>query len=599
MTDVVAIARTAWAPPPALLPSEWAERYRRLPESSAARGSRWTNAAAPPLAGIMDATRERGVRRIVLMKAAQCGGSECIANVLGHAIHLDPCPVLLAHPTYESVVEWLKEHFDDMTRNTPELAARVRDRRAPRGAHQGESTITLKRFPGGYLAGVGGNSPNAYARRAVRLVIADDAERLPVAVSDEGDPAQLLATRTATFHDGLALFVSTPTIEGGRTDQMFQASDRRRYFLACPCGRQDYVTWNDGAHFRVAYDGDDARTAGLECPGCHVRHGETERRRMIASGFWKPTAEPKEPGHVGFHLPATLSTLGSTTLEAVVARWLSARREGREALRAFVNTVLGEAWQDRDAPKVEPHTLLCRREDFGADVPSRALALTAGVDVQSDRLEVQVIAWGEHLERWVVDWTPVPGDPRQPSTWAMLTSVLAGTYEHASGVRLPIHATCVDSGFLADEVYAYVLSQQHRRVYAIKGESHATAEPLVMKASERTFGRNARPVRLYRLNVDAGKAELVAALAMPAGGPGSIHFGAFLGEPYFVQLTAERRERYYVHGVARERWTKQEGARNEAFDTAIYARAAFDIVSANRHDALVRRFREELSRGSK
>ena len=81
---------------------------------------------------------------------------------------------------------------------------------------------------------------------------------------------------------------------------------------------------------------------------------------------------------------------------------------------------------------------------------------------------------------------------------------------------------------------------------------------------------------------------------LPPGGPGTLHFGTFLGEPYFAQLTAEHRERHYVRGVARERWVVPAGARNEAFDTAIYARAAFDIVSGGRHDALIAKHHEQL-----
>lgn len=592
---VPASVRKLWAPPPSLKPSEWAALYRRLPESSAARGSLWRNDTQPALAGIVDATVEPGVREVAVMKSAQAGVSESIANLLGFLIHLRPCPVLLVHPTTTSVEEFAKETFDDLVRSTPEVLERVRDRRAPRGTHQAESTILLKRFPGGSLALVGGNSPNAYSRRSVRVVIADDCARLPPAIGEEGDPASLLRARTATWPDRLCIFVSTPTIEGDVVDRAWSRSDQRRFHLQCPaCGRWHFVTWNDPAHFRVSYEGTDPTTARLECP-CGAQHDERARRAMVGAGQWIATRTPDEPGLAGFHLPRTVSLLGDATLPNLVGGWLAARRDGREALRTFANTVLGETWADRDSPRIEPHVLLARREAYPSEVPALASVITAGVDVQADRLELQVVAWGEHLERWVIDWTPIPGDPRRAETWELLLDVLGGTYEHANGRRLPIHATCIDSGFLADEVYAFVLANQHRRIFATKGESHATAEPLVMRASDRTFGRNARPVRLYRLNVDAGKAELASALSLPTGGPGTVHFGPFLGEDYFVQLTSERRERFVSHGVARERWTKAEGSRNEAWDTAIYARAAFDIVSAGRHDALVRKIRGEMN----
>lgn len=595
--------RAQWAPPPRLSPSAWAAQYRRLPESSAARGALWSNDAQPALTGIMDAAVEPGVREIALVKAAQCGGSETIANLLGYFIHLAPCPVLLAHPTYDSVVEWIKETFDDVVRATPELRARVRDRRAPRGTHQGESTISLKRFPGGYLAGVGGNSPNAYARRSCRVVIADDASRLPASVGEEGDPASLLRARTETWPDSLCLFVSTPTLDDDIIDQAWQRSDQRRFHLTChACGLEDYVTWGNATHFHVGYEGEDPATARLACP-CGARYDEAQRRELVRAGRWLATAEGK-PGCAGFHLPRTISLLGNATLENLVSGWLSARKEGREALRTFVNTALGEPWEERDSPKIEPHVLLERRESYQVEIPAVAAVITAGVDVQADRVELQVVAWAERLERWVVSYDTILGDPRRREVWEELSTKLAATWQHPSGHRLGIHATCVDSGYLADEVYAFALANQHRRVFATKGESHGTAEPLFMRFAERTFGKNARPVRLGRLNVDAGKAELAAALSLPARPPGeaqagAVHFGDFLGEDYFVQLTAEHRERYYLRGVAYERWVKKEGARNEAWDTLIYARAAFDalcVLGRRQHDVLVRQFREDLKR---
>jgi phage terminase large subunit GpA-like protein len=600
-----ASVRELWAPPPRLAPSEWATRYRRLPESSAARGALWSNDAQPALVGIMDAATEPGVREIVLVKAAQCGGSETIANLLGYFIHLAPCPVLLAHPTYDGVVEWIKETFDDVVRATPELRARVRDRRAPRGDHQGESTISLKRFPGGYLAGVGGNSPNAYARRSCRVVIADDASRLPASVGEEGDPASLLRQRTETWPDSLCIFVSTPTLDDDIIDQAWQRSDQRRFHLTCrACGLEDYVTWNDPRRFHVVYEGEDPNTARLACP-CGARYDEAERRELVRAGRWLATAQG-QAGCAGFHLPRTISLLGNATLPNLVSGWLAARKEGREALRTFVNTALGEPWEERDSPKIEPHVLLGRRERYDAgDVPAAAAVLTAGVDVQANRLELQVVAWAERLERWVIAYETIAGDPRRAETWEELSRRLAAPYNHPTGHLLTVHATCVDSGYLADEVYGFALANRHRRVFATKGESHGGERPLFMGFADVTYGKkNARPVPLGRLNVDAGKAELSAALNLPPGKPdsaqpGAVHFGEFLGEDYFVQLTSEHRERYYVRGVAHERWVKKEGARNESWDTLIYARAAFDalcVLSHRQNDVLVRQFAADLKR---
>lgn len=573
--------------------SEWADQERVLPESSAARGARWKTSTAPYLAGVMDSVLEPDVRKIAVMAGAQVGKTESLLNVLGHSIASAPSPILYVAPTFADAEKVSKGRLAEMIRTTPALAAVVTDRRLPSKDKRAESTVLLKQFPGGFLALGGSNTPNTFAAISVRLAVGDDVDRWPV-LEDEGDPVGLLLNRIRTFRDGRVLFVSTPTLTDGRIDGLYQRSDRRRYHVACPrCGHEDWISWSDQKHFRVGWDELEASTARLECPGCRAHIREPERRAMVSAGEWRPTTTPQEPGLVGFHVPSMLSPW--VTLPEMVGEFLGARRAGREGLRVFINTWLGEGWEDRDTPRIEPHALLSRREQYEHDVPEAACVLTAGVDVQVDRLEVQVIGWAEQFERWVVDWTEIPGDPRRGEVWQGLVDLLDGKYQHASGHRLPVHAMAVDSGFLADEVYSFVLANQHRRVYAIKGESHGTAEPLVMRVSERRHGKkDPRPVRLHRLNVDAGKAELVSALTLQPGGPGTVHFGDFLGEPYFVQLTAEHRERHYVRGVARERWVLPEGARNEAFDTAVYARAAFDILSRNRHDALVQRTREYL-----
>lgn len=581
-------------PPPELTVSEWADRERMLPETSAARGGRWRTSTAPYLAGIMDAVHEPGVRKIALCKCHQSGGSEGINNILGYYIEHQPAPMLLVHPTAMAAEAYSKERLSDMIRTTPALRAVVQDKRMPGTDGRPESTLSLKMFPGGFLALGGANTPNTFARWAARVAIGDDVDRFPPVVGEEGDPADLLVNRVTTFHDGLAIFVSTPTLKGGRIDTLYQASDRRRYFVTCPrCGREDWITWNDPTHMRVAFDERDASSARLECPskehgGCERRIVEAGRQALIAGGEWRPTTEAKEPGLIGFHVPAMLSPWVSLT--ELVGKFLAAHARGRESLRVFINTSLAEGWEDRGA-RMEPHTLLSRRESYGKDidVPAPAPCLTAGVDVQLDRFDVQVVAWGPGQERWVVDWRSIPGDPKRAETRGSLLEALSARYRHASGHMLPIHATCIDTGYATDEMYDFVLANQHRRIYATKGWAGRTGEPLVGKPSEKTYGRKPRPVRLYPINVDDAKAEVMASITLSAPGPGYMHFTELVDEEYFAQLCAEHREpRANKSGVTTHMVWVQDRERNEALDTAVLALAAFRLLNPNiRHMAEV------------
>lgn len=582
------------APPPDYTVSEWADAERVLPETSGARGARWRTDAVPYLRGIMNAIHEHGVSRIALRKASQIGGSESLHNIVGYLMHHNPSPMLFVHPTASVAEEWSKERLGDLIRTTPALREVVR---AKRGKGDAESTLTLIMFPGGFLALGGANTPNTFARRAVRYAFGDDVDRFPPVVGDEGDPMDLLGNRTESFFDGVVFMVSTPTLKGGRIDTAFTRSDQRHYFLQCPsCSRWDRVTWNDAAHFRVTFDGHDPETARLECPddnhgGCGAQLSEPERRAMVDLGEWRPTAVAQDAGLVGFHLPAMLSTIGSRTLAGLVEKWQSARSKGKESLRVFINTQLAEGWEERGT-RMDAHVLMYRREAYGAlldgtpiEVPMAAPVLTAGVDVQDNRFELQVVAWGPAGENWVVDWRVVPGNPKTPETQGALLEALGRRYQHASGHALPILATCLDTGFATEEMYDFVLAYQVRRIYATKGFGGRSGSPIVGKPSEVRYGKRPRPVRLYPVNVDDAKGDIMASLALAEPGPGWTHFPIerdTIDDEYFAQLCAEHREtRYNKSGIATHTIWVQDRERNEALDTKVLALAAFKLQNPN------------------
>lgn len=581
----------AATPPPALTVSEWADAERMLPETSGARGGRWRTDSTPYLRGLMDVVHEPGVKTVAVKKSAQVGGSEALHNIVGYHIKYDPCSMLLVHPTEGVAEEWSKERLADMLRTSPAIGGVV-DRT--------QSTLLLKMFEGGMLVIGGANTPNTFARRSARIAMGDDVDRFPAVVGEEGDPADLLEKRTTTYVDPLILMVSTPTLKGARIDVLYERSDQRRYVVACPhCGREDYLTWSDAKHFHVRFDARNPDTARIQCPepeagGCGAAISEPQRRAIIleasrrADKGWRATAVAKERGLVGFHLSALLSTLGSVTIQSLVEGFLSAKAKGKEALRVFINTMLGEAWEDRTTG-VEAHTLLERCELYGdedeVEVPAKAVALTAGVDVQDNRFELQVMGWGLGGERWVVDYRVIPGDPKKQETRDELWKALQRKYTHASGHLLPIHATCIDSGYATDEIYGFVLKHEYRRVYATKGYAGRAGEPIVGKPSEKRPGKNPRPVRLYPINVDDAKKNVMDAVGETDPGPGAMHWPLGhdqIDEEYFAQLCAEHRVPQYNRKglLVGHVWVKQRD-RNEALDTAVLCLAAYRLFNPN------------------
>lgn len=594
-TDVLIGAWSQSAtPPPSLTVSEWADSHRHLPESSSARGGRWRTDAVPYLRGIMDAVHEPGVSKIALRKCAQVGGSESAHNIMAYHIVYDPCPMLVVHPTENNAEEWSKDRLADLIRSTPALKDAIRTKRKARDAHRGESTLTYKTFPGGYIAMGGANTENTFARRSVRIAFGDDVDRFPPVVGQEGDPADLLAKRTEMWEDGLVIMVSTPSLKGGRIDSMFARGDQRHFHVQCPdCGRWDYMTWSDTRHFSVAYEDRDPTTARLQCAetdhgGCAGRFDEPTRRRMVMGGEWRATAVAKEPGLVSFHLPAMVTTLGKASLTTWVSDWISARERGKESTRVFINTTLGEGWEDRGA-KMEPQTLISRKESYGdgIEVPAFASVLTCGVDVQLDRFELQVLGFGLAGERAVVDYRIINADPRSPEAQGALLEALGRTYTHALGPQLPIRATCIDSGFWTDDIYEFVLkhhNEQSRPIYASKGVGGRSGSPIVGKRTEQKSGKSQRKIWLYPINTDDAKADIVGALSVVKPGPGYMHFPHLdtVNEEYFAQLCAEIRVTKYNRAkvATHQEWEKQRD-RNEALDNAVMALAAFRILNPN------------------
>lgn len=535
----------------------------------------------------MDAVGEVGVTKIAIKKAAQVGGSEALHNIIGYFMDYDPCPMLLVHPTIEVAEEWVKDRLQDMIGSTPSLE----------GVVEPNGTLKFVEFTNGFLAIGGANTENTFARRSVRVAVGDDVDRWPAVVGEEGDPADLLVERTTTFDDPLAIFVSTPTVKGGRIDALYERSDQRRYFVCCPsCHRWDWITWSDPKHFSVTWDERDSSTARVECPavefgGCGARMFESERRAMVALGQWRPTSEPQEAGLVGFHVPIMISSFTAVTLPYMVEKWFSANAAGRESLRVFVNTKLGESFEER-GESMDPEGLLARREDYGdgIEVPAGAVAITCGVDAQGNRFEGQVLAWGLAEERWVIDVFVVNGDVTLTATQNKLIEQLNRKYAHASGALLPIHYTAIDTGHEAEAMYRFIAKHEsYRRIVAVKGVDGKMSDGTVMlKTAEkrRKGGKDPeRPVRLYLINTDVAKKNVVSALGQKLHGPGYYHLPTHLdavNEEFCAQLCSERwqaikgRSGAIVGGV----W-KALRERNEALDTAVYGLTAYRLLNPN------------------
>lgn len=541
-------------PLPRLTVSEWADTYRRLSPESSAEPGQWNTTRAEYQREIMNVLNDPRVGSVVLMTSAQIGKTAILENIVGYHIAQDPSPILCLQPTLEMAQAFSKDRLATMLRDTPALQGLVRD---PRARDSG-NTMLHKTFPGGHITITGANSPAQLASRPIRIVLCDEVDRYPASAGSEGDPVNLARKRTATFWNRKVMLTSTPTIKNlSRIEAAFLASDQRHYHVPCPhCEAFQVLRWES-----IRWTECEPESAAYYCRECGARIEESEKPRMLVAGKWVATAE--FTGTAGFHINELYSPWRRWA--EVVADFLEAKQGGTEMLKAWVNTSLGEPWEEQ-GDGVEATGLLSRVENYEQD-DLQLLAVTAGVDVQRDRIEASFVGWGAKEEGWLIDHVIIPGDTAGKDVWIELADLIA---EYR-----PV-CVAVDSGFNASQVYAF--AKKYRFCRAIKGVSGMN-RPLVeddrqrakrLRSKRKSGGYPVEPV-----GVDGGKVLVYSRLRVPAPGPGYIHFPdhpAFDTE-YFDQLSAERLVTQYRFGRPIQKWT-QIRARNEALDCLVYAFAA-------------------------
>lgn len=572
------------SPPPSLTVSEWADRFRYLPSESAAEAGKWRTDRAEYLRGPMDAYSDPAVEVMVVMKSAQTGFTELILNCVGYSIDQNPGPGLAVYPTDGLAEVFSKDRFAPTVRDSPVLREKVAD---PKGRDSG-NTIFHKKYPGGQLAIVTAQSPSELAGRPVRDVYFDEVDRMPASSGSEGDPIDLGTARTKTFWNRKIVLVSTPTIKGlSRIDKAYEESDKRLFEVPCPhCGHHHVLRWGN-----VVWPKGEPEKAMCLCPSCNKTFTNAQKNAAVRRGKWRATAPFK--GKAGFWINEIYSPW--TTLAQMATRFLEVK-DDPSRLQVFVNTALAECW-DGEGETVSDSELLARSEKFAAAMPARALVLTAGVDTQPDRLEVEIVGWGAGEESWSIDYRVIHGDPDIPegqegSPWDALLDLLRKPVRHEWGVDVAISATCIDTGGQNTQaVYGFVKRHKFSKIFGIKGRG-GEGVPIVGSPQRKRTGKVKRPIDLYPVGVDQAKDTIMKRLAIKEPGPGFCHFPFGRDADWFRQLTAEKRVTKYKKGFPKREWIKAEGRRNEALDCRVYAFAAL-VLHAPQMDKVAFRLRRD------
>lgn len=512
----------------------------------------------------MDAISDPTLRDIVVVAGAQVGKTEMLLNVIGFHIHHDAAPILLVQPTLEMAQAFSKDRLAPMLRDTPALKYKVKDPRS----RDANNTTTHKVFTGGHISLVGSNSAAGLASRPIRVVLCDEVDRYPSSAGSEGSPILLARKRSATFHNRKMVMVSTPTNKGASMiESQYQESDQRQFFVPCEdCGTVQTLKWAN-----VQWEKDKPETAFYNCEACGSVWDDPKRNRSVRKGEWVATAD--FTGIAGFHINGLYSPW--TVLADAVRDFLVAKK-APDTLRVFVNTFLAETWEDQ-GETVGDIDFQSREDDWGETVPDDIVVVTAGVDVQDDRLELEIVGWGRDEESWSLGYKTLYGDPSTPHLWNDLDNILKVAYTTENGRQLGIRAACIDSGgHYTQAVYNFVRPREGRRIFAIKGMG-GEQRPLVSRPTKNNIGK----IKLFAVGTFPIKELIFSRLRVQSEGAGYCHFPAGRSDEYYQQLAnSEKIVTKYQKGFPRRDFVKTR-TRNEALDCRVYAYAALCILSLN------------------
>lgn len=566
-----------WRLPARILVSEWGDRHVVLTTKTSAEPGPWRTSRVPYLKRILDVLSiESTVEEVIVVAGAQVAKTSAGLVWMGYVIDVDPAPFLATQPTDQMAKRYSKQRINPLF----EDCAVLRDKVAKPRSRDETNTTLLKEYQGGVVIMAGANSPAGLRSMPAKFVHIDEEDGYPPDVGGEGDAISLIAARQVTFARRKRLRTSTPTdLLTSTIWPAFLAADRERYWVPCPhCREPQVLKWA-----QVRWPPNEPEAAHYVCEHCGAEIQEHHKTWMLENGEWRAESPGAKAGKVlSFHLPALYSPVGWKSWGACATQFVEAKKAAdagdTSKLKAFINLVLAEPWEDQGVQS-NAEDLAKRAEDYRLRiVPEGGLVLLMSVDVQANRLEVKVKAWGRGEESWLVDYAILWGDPAEAEVWKQLLELIRSPVANVHGKHIPITAVAIDSGgHHTHEVYTFCRDHRHLHVFAVKGSSQAW-RPILGKPTDVEVNFRGQKIKrgaqVWMVGSDTAKSLIYGRMRIAQPGPGYLHFPKDVPADYFEQLTAERMVTRYHKGRPRYEWVKPHGRRNEALDLEVYNYAA-------------------------
>lgn len=562
--------------------SQWADKNMVLPEGSNESG-RFNTDNVPYQRAIMDAITDPYVTDVAVMASAQVGKTTIVLCGIGYYTDHEPSEQLVVMPTLTLGEKFSKMRLAKLIRDVPVLREKIN----PAKTRDSDNTIFLKSYPGGHIVVAGANSAASLSSMPIRVVWMDETDRFPESAGGEGNPIKLAEARSMTYWNKKRIKTSTPTIAGkSKIEEAYNAGSMEEWCVECPC----CGTWQPYSFKRIVFD-----TVSMVCINCGEEISEIDWKGSPHKWIAK---HPERKKNRSFHLSGLISPWMSW--QEIIEDFKQA--QGRlekyhdiNDLKTFVNTKLGECWEETelDEGAVDEETLKDRAEYYPADIPDGVLLLTASVDVQDNRFEIEVRGWARDYETWGIYKTELYGDLEKKETWDELEEYLRTTFYFEDGRGLNIAAIAIDTGgHHTNRTYKWIkaMKKKGKRVYGVKGYAQKEGIPLIYKRTKvdiKEKNRNGKEVvvdstTIFILGVDSGKEDITNRLKIEEPGEGYCHFpsnnGRGYDKAYYEGLTSEHKIDKIVRGKMKKVWVKKAGVRNEPLDLFNYNYAACEIL---------------------
>lgn len=567
-----------------LLVSQWAEEKRVLTSKEASEAGKFRISRTPYVREPMDKLScSDPTNEIVLMWASQLGKTEIGNNFTGYGADYDPGAMLIVMPSLGLAKRHSKQRLQAMISSTPCLNEVFPDS----GRRDSSNTVLEKTSThGAMIILAGAEAASGLASTPIKRLMLDEIDRFPDDVEKEGDPIELAEARTRTFgRKKKILKTSTPVLEeNSKIVMAYEKSSKGQFHVPCPHCKQKQVLVFSGKDnkYGLVWDKDEPETAQYVCKNCGAFIEERHKTWMLGNGEWvhlHPERKIK-----GYHLTSLYSPHGMMSWAEIAEKFIETKKNPMK-LKTFVNTILAEPYSEKgEAPDYE--NLYRNREKYTiGTVPKEALFITAGVDIQKDRIEVLYQGWGAEAQRWAIDYDVLTGDTTQPEVWDALTKALDQQFLHELGGTMGVSKYAVDTGYNTQMVYNWLRAQDQSRAMGVKGNDNM---PRLLGAPTNvdviTNGQTIyRGLSIWVIGVGHAKTELFGFLKkdppLEDDAPypyGWCHYPEF-DLHFFKGLCSEKK----IYKNNKPVWVKTY-ERNEPLDLSVYARAAVAAAGMDR-----------------